>query len=75
MTNEIKTLAQNFLNLADSLYLQVSRYLNGSNANEDMSAYLSVKEAEKKFIDALSKHDGEKYECCLNYELAESVLY
>lgn len=71
---QIQILAQNFLDLADSLNIEVSRYLNGSKRLEDLEAYLKVLESEKAFLVALYNETGEKYKCCLNYELAESVL-
>lgn len=71
----IRTLAANFLALADELNEKVSAYINGSNAKEDEDAYWAVREADKKFVDAMNDYyEGERYEYGLNYELAESYL-
>lgn len=72
---ELKKAAQSFLNIADELNEKVSRYFDGSDKKEDEDAYWTVREADKKFIDALnSYYPGEGYEYGLNYELAESCL-
>lgn len=70
----VKRLAKKFLDVADRLNEGVSRYLNGSPAQEDENDYCTVKRAEREFIDAANAlYDG-RWECCLNYELAESFL-
>lgn len=70
----LRTLAANFLALADELNEKVSAYINGSNAKEDAAAYWAVREADKKFVDAMNDYYDERYEYGLNYELAESCL-
>lgn len=70
----LRTLAANFLALADELNEKVSAYIDGSNAKEDEDAYWAVREADKKFVDAMNDYEGEHYEYGLNYELAESYL-
>lgn len=70
----IRTAAKNFLSLADELNEKVSAYINGSNAPENTAAYWAVREADKKFVDAVNEFEGERYEYGLNYELAESYL-
>lgn len=70
----LRTLAANFLALADELNEKVSAYINGSNAKEDAAAYWTLREADKKFVDAMNDYEGERYEYGLNYELAESYL-
>lgn len=72
---ELKKAAKSFLDIADELNEKVSRYFDGSEKKEDEEAYWTVREADKKFIDALnSYYPGEGYEYGLNYELAESCL-
>lgn len=73
--SEVKRLASEFLNVADELNVRVSRYLNGSNETIDVIAYEMVKEADKKFVDAVNSYYGERdYEYGLNYELAECFI-
>lgn len=70
----VKSAAREFLQIADKLNEKVSRFLDFSNDPEDVAAYDTVKAAEKKFIDAANAYYGENWECCLNYELAESFI-
>lgn len=72
---KVARLAENFLNLADELNEKVSRYLDGSNASEDVRAYEIVREADRKFVDSLNDLWDERYQYGLNYELAECFLY
>lgn len=72
---KVARLAKKFLSIADELNEKVSRYFDGSNASEDVRAYEMVREADKKFVDALNELWGERYRYGLNYELAEYFLY
>lgn len=72
---KVARLAKKFLSIADELNEKVSRYFDGSNASEDVRAYEMVREADKKFVDALNELWGERYQYGLNYELAECFLY
>lgn len=72
---KVARLAKKFLSIADELNEKVSRYFDGSNASEDVRAYEIVREADKKFVDALNELWGERYQYGLNYELAECFLY
>lgn len=69
----LRTLAENFLTLADELNDKVTAYINGSNAKEDADAYWAVREADKTFTRAYNSYFEENNEPCLNYELAQSV--
>lgn len=70
----VKALAQRFLDLADAKCIQVSRYLNGSDDADDVAAYDEVRAADRALIDAVEDYEGERYEYGLNYDLAESYL-
>lgn len=72
--NEVKEAAKKFLEIADKLNEKVSRYFNGSESKDDENAYWQVREADKKFIDALNSYYEESYSYGLNYELAESFI-
>lgn len=72
---EVKELAKSFLAIADELNVKVSAYFDGSNRKDDEDAYWTVREADKKFIDALNEYYDDSYEYGLNYELAESFNY
>ena len=69
---EVVILAKAFLSVADTLNNEVSNYLSGSEAAKDRKAYEIVRDADKKFIDALNEYERERYEYGLNYELAEA---
>lgn len=72
---QVQDAARAFLNLADELNQQVTRYIDGSNEHEDFIAYYKVKQADRAFIDALNDYAGSvDYTSGLNYELAKSVL-
>lgn len=70
----VKELAKSFLAIADELNEKVSAYFDGSDKAEDENAYWIVREADKKFIDALNEYYEDSYEYGLNYELAESFI-
>ena len=70
----VKELAKSFLAIADELNEKVSAYIDGSDKDEDANAYWIVREADKKFIDAVNEYYEESYKCGLNYELAESFI-
>ncbi len=72
--NQVKEAAKKFIEIADELNEKVSRYFNGSESKDDENAYWAVREADKKFIDALNSYYEESYEYGLNYELAESFI-
>ncbi|MBQ0154755.1 MAG: hypothetical protein KBS70_08260 [Bacteroidales bacterium] len=72
--SEVKALAKKFLDIADENNEQVSAYLNGSEKKEAAKAYDLVREYERKFINAFNAYYDERFVCCLNYELAESML-
>lgn len=71
---QVKDAARRFLDVADALNVRVSRFLDGSAEPADANAYRKVIEAEKKFIDCANEYYGESWQCCLNYELAESFI-
>lgn len=71
---DVKTLAVEFLAIADELNEKVSRYFDYSDAQEDVEAYEKVRAADKKFIDAVNAYYEDSYEYGLNYELAESFI-
>lgn len=70
----IKFAAAEFLSIADKLNEKVSRFIDGSNAKEDEKAYWTVREYDKKFIDAVNAVYPYGYTYGLNYELAESFI-
>lgn len=70
----VKELAKSFLAIADELNEKVSAYFNGSDKKEDANAYWTVREADKKFIDAVNEYYEDSYKYGLNYELAESFI-
>lgn len=71
---DVKNAAREFLRIADELNERVSRYIDFSDAPEDIAAYNTVMAAEKKFVDAANTYYGESWKCSLNYELAESFI-
>lgn len=72
---EVKELAQSFLEVADEFNEQVSAYLNGSNKKEDEDAYWGVLEANRIFNVAYTTYWSEPMiQPHLDYELAESML-
>lgn len=73
--SNVQALAKSFLEIADSLNEKVSNYFDGSNAAEDENAYYEVKAAEKAFVAAYNAYYDESHEACLDYSLAESVIY
>lgn len=68
----VKELAKSFLAIADELNEKVSAYFDGSDKAEDANAYWTVREADKKFVDAVNEYYEDSYKYGLNYELAES---
>lgn len=71
---EVRTLAEKFLALADELNELVSAYFV-SEAPEAVAAYNKVIEANRAFNKAYTTYYGEPMiQPCLDYELAESVL-
>lgn len=70
----VKELAKSFLAIADELNEKVSAYFDGSDKEEDANAYWMVREADKKFIDAVNEYYKDSYKYGLNYELAESFI-
>lgn len=70
----VKELAKSFLAIADELNEKVSSYLDGSDKAEDVNAYWTVREADKKFVDAVNEYYEDSYKYGLNYELAESFV-
>lgn len=72
---QVKTLANNFLTVADELEEMVSDYLNGSNDIKAVNAYMTVKDADKRFVDAVNSYYGSnEYQYGMNYDLAESFF-
>lgn len=72
---KLQDLAKGFLQIADTFNEKVSNYINGSDAEEDANAYALVKHADRVFTAAYNKYYDENNEACLNYDLAESILY
>lgn len=72
---KLQDLAKGFLQIADLLNEKVSNYIDGSNAEEDVNAYACVKHADKVFTEAYNRYFDERNEACLNYDLAESIIY
>lgn len=70
----VKSAAIEFLNIANELNEKVSAYIDGSNDKDAEEAYWTVREADKKFIDAANALYGEGWTYGLNYELAESFI-
>lgn len=71
---KVQELARVFLEVADENNEFVSNYIDGSNNETDRLAYEFTIDAEKDFVKAYNEYYGEKYEPCLNYELADSVF-
>lgn len=70
----VKELAKSFLAIANELNEKVSAYFDGSDKAEDVNAYWTVREADKKFVDAVNEYYEDSYKYGLNYELAESFV-
>lgn len=70
----VKAAAAEFLKIADELNEMVSAYIDGSDSKDAETAYLKVREADRKFIDAANAFYGEGWTYGLNYELAESFI-
>lgn len=70
----LQELARQFLDKADKLNELVSAYLDGSNEKNAVRAYCTVREYDKRFIDALNEYWNEHWQYGLNYELAEWTL-
>lgn len=73
--DDVRKLAQNFLDTADKYAKHVSDYIDGDQSDSAAWGYYVVKQAEQKFIDAVNELEGyHAYDACLNYELAEAFL-
>lgn len=70
----VKAAAIEFLNIADELNEKVSAYIDGSNDKDAEDAYWTVREADKKFIDAANSLYDEGWTYGLNYDLAELFI-
>lgn len=71
---DVQKYAKNFLEVADLYNNEVSAYLNGAEGKIYAHCHDVVIMAEQIFLDAYNSYYDENIKCCLNYELAESVL-
>lgn len=72
---QVKKSAREFLKLADELNEKVSKYLNGSDKQDDVDAYNKVMERNRTFLQYYCEYWGEPMkEPELDYKLAESEL-